>query len=43
VNLDTANNWIKKWLDKGFLIRFNNKQVRNVDYILSDKYRLNNK
>ncbi len=38
VNLDTANNWIKKWLEKEFLIRFNTEQIRNVDYVLSSKY-----
>lgn len=39
VNLDTANNWIKKWIEKGFLERFDNKQIRNVDYILSENYK----
>lgn len=38
INLDTANNWIKKWVEKEFLIRFDNAQIRNVDYILTDKY-----
>lgn len=38
INLDTANNWIKKWIEKEFLISFDNKQIRNVDYILTDKY-----
>lgn len=38
INLDTANNWIKKWIEKEFLIRFDNRQIRNVDYILTDKY-----
>ena len=38
INLDTANNWIKKWLEKGFLVRYDNNQKRNVDYILTDKY-----
>ena len=38
INLDTANNWIKKWIEKGFLKRFDNKQIRNVDYILTEKY-----
>lgn len=38
INLDTDNNWIKKWIGKEFLIRFDNKQIRNVDYILTDKY-----
>ena len=41
INLDTANNWIKKWIDKGFLERYNNIQKRNVDYILTEKYRYN--
>ena len=41
INLDTANNWIKKWQEKEFLMRSNNKQIRNVDYILTAKY--NNK
>lgn len=38
VNLDTANNWIKKWIKVGFLKRFNDIQIRNVDYILTEKY-----
>lgn len=38
INLDTANNWIKKWNQKGFLKRLDDKQIRNVDYILTDKY-----
>ncbi len=38
INLDTANNWIKQWVNKEFLIRENNKQIRNVDYILTKKY-----
>lgn len=38
INLDTANNWIKKWIEKGFLKRFDDKQMRNVDYVLTDKY-----
>lgn len=38
INLDTANNWIKKWIEKDFLKRLDNKQIRNVDYILTDKY-----
>lgn len=38
INLDTANNWIKKWIEKDFLVRLNDKQIRNVDYILSTKY-----
>lgn len=38
INLDTANNWIKKWIENGFLIKLNNKQIRNVDYILTEKY-----
>ena len=38
INLDTANNWIKKWIEKGFLKRFDDKQIRNVDYILTEKY-----
>lgn len=38
INLDTANNWIKKWIEKEFLTRFDNKQIRNVDYVLTDKY-----
>ena len=39
INLDTANNWIKKWIDKGFLERYNDIQKRNIDYILTEKYR----
>ena len=38
INIDTANNWIKKWIQKDFLVRFDNKQIRNIDYILTDKY-----
>ncbi len=38
VNLDTANNWIKKWIEKEFLKRLNDKQIRNIDYILTEKY-----
>lgn len=38
INLDTANNWIKKWIEEGFLVRFDNKQIRNVDYVLTEKY-----
>lgn len=38
INLDTANNWIKKWIQKDFLKRLDDKQIRNVDYILTDKY-----
>lgn len=41
VNLDTANNWIKKWIEKGFLIRYDDKQMRNVDYVLTAKYNNN--
>lgn len=38
INLDTANNWIKKWIKKGFLTKYDDKQIRNIDYILTDKY-----
>ena len=38
INLDTANNWIKRWVENGFLTRYNNTQIRNIDYILTDKY-----
>ncbi len=38
INIDTANNWIKKWIEKDFLKRFNDKQIRNVDYVLTEKY-----
>ncbi len=38
INLDTANNWIKKWIEKGFLIRYDDKQIRNIDYVLTEKY-----
>ena len=37
INLDTANNWIKKWIEKDFLVRFDNSQIRNIDYKLNDK------
>lgn len=38
INIDTANNWVKKWIEKNFLKRLNDKQIRNVDYILTEKY-----
>ena len=38
INVDTANNWIKKWLEKDFLTRYDNKQIRNIDYTLTSKY-----
>lgn len=38
INLDTANNWIKRWIEKDFLKRLDDKQIRNVDYVLTDKY-----
>ena len=38
INIDTANNWIKKWIEKEFLQRIDDKQIRNVDYVLTEKY-----
>ena len=38
INIDTANNWVKKWIEKDFLKRLDDKQIRNVDYILTEKY-----
>lgn len=38
INIDTANNWIKKWKEKEFLQRLDDKQIRNVDYVLTKKY-----
>lgn len=38
INIDTANNWIKKWIEKEFLQRLDDKQIRNVDYVLTIKY-----
>lgn len=38
INIDTANNWVKKWIGKEFLQRFDDKQIRNVDYVLTPKY-----
>ncbi len=38
INIDTANNWIKKWIEKDFLQRLDDKQIRNVDYVLTKKY-----
>ena len=38
INVDTANNWIKKWIEKEFLMRYDSKQIRNIDYILIPKY-----
>lgn len=39
INLDTANNWIKKWIEKEFLVRYDDKQIRSVDYVLTEKYK----
>ena len=38
ISIDTANNWIKKWVEKGFLERYDNEQIRNIDYVLCEKY-----
>lgn len=38
INLDTANNWIKKWVEKEFLTRCDEKQKRNIDYKLTKRY-----
>ena len=38
INLDTANNWIKKWMVKEFVERYDKEQKRNIDYILTNKY-----
>ena len=38
INIDTANNWIKKWIEKDFLQRLDDKQIRNIDYVLTKKY-----
>ncbi len=38
ISLDTANNWLKKWMQKEFLTRYDMNQKRNVDYILTEKY-----
>ncbi len=38
INIDPANNWIKKSIEKDFLKRLYDKQIRNVDYILTEKY-----
>lgn len=38
INIDTANNWVKKWIEKDFLKRSDDKQIRNVDYILTERY-----
>lgn len=38
INLDTANNWIKKWMERDFLKRLDDKQIRNIDYILTERY-----
>ena len=38
VNLDTANNWIKNWIENKFLTRCDDKQIRNIDYTLTDEY-----
>ena len=39
INLDTANNWIKKWIDIGFLERTDENQIRNIDYTLTLIYK----
>lgn len=39
INKNSANNWIKKWIEDGFLQRYVDKQIRNVDYILTEKYK----
>jgi len=41
INLDTANNWIKKWIEKEFLVRYGDKQIRSVDYILTKNMKKN--
>ena len=38
INLDTANNWIKKWIENDFLKKYNDKQIRNIDYVLTEIY-----
>ncbi len=38
ISIDTANNWIKKWIERDFLMRYDQKQLRNIDYILTEKY-----
>lgn len=38
INLDTANNWVKKWIENDFLVKVCNDKVRNVDYTLTEKY-----
>ena len=38
INLDTVNNWVKKWIENGFLERYNDKQIRNIDYVLTSEY-----
>lgn len=38
INIDTANNCVKKWIEKDFLKRLDDKQIRNVGYILTEKY-----
>lgn len=38
INIDTANKWIRNWIEKDFIQRLNDKQIRNVDYILTRKY-----
>ena len=40
INLDTANNWVKKWIENDFLLKVDNDKVRNVDYTLTEKYSL---
>ena len=38
INKNSANNWVKVWIKEGFLKRLDEKQIRNVDYVLADKY-----
>lgn len=39
INLDTANNWIKKWIKSDLLERVDYTQKRNKEYTLTEKYR----
>ena len=39
INIDTANNWLKNWIKEDFLQKYDDKQLRNIDYVLTEKYR----
>lgn len=38
INLYMASNWIKKWIEKEFLMRCDEKQIRNIEHKLTERY-----